>query len=127
VNAAGTGEISAREVKATVSRQKPSRSNWRRTKRNLWVTAPCLAFNSGQVRGKAATQIMAAVEACTDDALVMPADAFAFNGEEGAILGVLQTRDGLRFQWDHSRLRVFHTEDGVKIIMAPGVWQCQAH
>ena len=63
---------------------------------------------------------MAAVEACTDDVMVMPADAFAFNGEEEAILGVLQTRDGLRFKWDRAgHLRVFHTEDGVEKLWLP--------
>lgn len=63
---------------------------------------------------------MAAVEACTDDAMVMPADAFAFNGEEEAMLGVLQTRDGLRFKWDRAgHLRVFHIEDGVEKLWLP--------
>ena len=63
---------------------------------------------------------MASVEACSDDHSVMPADAFAFSGAEEAILGALQTRDGLRFKWDRAgHLRVYHTDEGEEKLWLP--------
>jgi hypothetical protein len=63
---------------------------------------------------------MASVEAYSDDHLVMPADALAFNGEEEATLGAPQTRDGLRFKWDRAgHLRVCHTEEGEEKLWLP--------
>ena len=70
--------------------------------------------------GREGSNPIGTVEACSEDHLVMPADAFAFNGEEEAILGALQTRDGLRFKWDRAgHLRVYHTEDGVEKLWLP--------